>query len=347
MSLDLRVWFLGLAMAATLSAGCSGVPGKGGMSLANLPSPWATVKKEPAKKQPATASVADAEDKPSFLNKISLTSKSKPAARSKAEEKQQEATNVALLRGRNHERAGQWDKAREVYETVRKLDPQNPEVAHRLGVVADAQRRHGEAEALFHFALERDRQNATVLSDLGYCYFLQGQLAKAESALLKATRVEPSNQRHWNNLGLVMGHQGRHDEALECFRKSGSEADAQYNLAFVYAAQEQPAKAKDCFEAALAADPLHKRARDALSSFEEYDRLPAHLRDLNDVAENGVRFVPYIEGSENGGVQQASAESGVATSLNANRAAQALHAESRGMLNRNMASQRADDAAAP
>jgi tetratricopeptide (TPR) repeat protein len=313
-----------------------------------LPSPWATVKKEPARKQPARGSLDDTAANPPLLSKISLNSTShKASAKPKAVEKQQEATNVALLRGRNLERAGQWDKAREVYEAIRKLDPESPEVAHRLGVVADAQRRHSEAEVFFQFALEHDRQNATVLSDLGYCYFLQGQLTKAESALIKATRIEPANPRHWNNLGLVVGHQGRHEEALQCFRKCGSEADAQYNLAFVYAAQEQPAKAKHCFEEALAADPLHKRAREALSSFEEYDRLPPHLRDLEDVADSGVRYVPYIEGSENGSVQPASAESGVATSLNANRAAQALHTEARGMLNRNMASQRAEDTAAP
>jgi len=343
MKLDLRSWLSGLALSAVVfSAGCTAAPGRSGMALPGLPSPWATVKKPPAQ-----ASVSD-DAKPTLLTKISLPSKSgKTAAKSKADDKRQEATAVALLRGRNYERAGQWDKAREVYEAIRKLDPESPEVVHRLGVVADAQRRHGEAEALFQFALERDRQNATVLSDLGYCYFLQGQLSKAESALIKATHIEPANPRHWNNLGLVMGHQGRHEDALKCFRKCGSEADSQYNLAFVYAAQEQPAKAKACFEASLAADPLHKRAREALSSFEEYDRLPQHLKDLEEVADNGVRYVPYIEGSENGSVRPASAEASVSTSLNANRAAQALHVESRGMLNRNMASQRADDMAAP
>src|SRR4029453_1209563 len=100
---------------------------------------------------------------------------------------------------------------------------------------------------------------------------LQGQLAKAESALGKAAKFEPGNNRYWNNLGLVLGHQGRYEQALDCFRKSGSEADAQYNLAFIYATQERVDEAKRSFQKALAIDPTHRRAREALTSFEEYE----------------------------------------------------------------------------
>jgi tetratricopeptide (TPR) repeat protein len=326
MNRNLKAWASGIALAGFLAAGCASTA-ESGKSWARLPSPWTTVKK---------SATPDSGERPSMLSKLSL-------GKSKTKTDADEALTAALLRGRNHERAGEWDKAREVYEAARQVDPERAELAHRLGVVADVQRRHGEAEALFQFALARDPQNATVLSDLGYCYFLQGQLSKAESALIKATRLEPANGRHSNNLGLVMGHQGRHKEALACFRNSGSEADAQYNLAFIYAAQERAEQAKACFELALAADPLHRRAREALTSFEQYERLPAHLRELHDVADNGVRYVPFVEDA--GGVQQARA--GVATSLSANRATRALHTESRGMLNRNMASERADDMAAP
>ena len=138
-----------------------------------------------------------------------------------------------------------------------------------------------------------------------------------------------------------MGHLGRHEEALECFRNGGSEADAQYNLAFVLAAQERPAEAKRCFQAALANDPTHRRAREALTSFEEYERMPAYLRDMHDVADNGVKYVPFIEGSDSAEVATAGGPS-AATSLNASRVARALHTESQGLRSRNMASQRAD-----
>jgi tetratricopeptide (TPR) repeat protein len=320
-----------------IGAGCAVTPERES-SWPSLPSPWSTVKQSPpraaTKNNEALAPVVPS----------ATASKPKPKASSK-ETKDEDSTALAMLNGMNFERAGDWVKAREVYEGIRKKQPEHVEATHRLGIVADAQRRHAEAEQLFLFALERDPRNAELLADLGYCYFLQGQLAKAESALTKATKLEPANQRYANNLGLVLGHQGRYEEALDCFRKSGSEADAYYNLAFIYATQERVADAKRRFQMALIADPTHRRAREALASFDDYERLPKHLRDVDDLADDGVRYVPYIEGSDKGSIALASAEESAATSLTANRAAQALHTEARGMLNRNMASQRADDMA--
>lgn len=343
MTINLRLWLGSLAIGSlALIAGCAGTPDRSGLTWLNLPSPRATLKNTPAR-----AAMDDAASAPKPISTKSATKLRKADDKG---DKDQESVSMALLRGRNSERAGEWDKARQIYEGLRQKHPDNAEVAHRLGVVADAQRRHAEAEQLFLFGLQKEPRNATLLSDLGYCYFLQGQLSKAESAIRKATILEPSSARHSNNLGLVVGHQGRHEEALEHFRQAGSEADAHYNLAFVYAAQERTAEAKACFQEALAADPAHRRAREALASFEEYERLPKHLRDLNEIADSGVRYVPYIESADPAGagrgVQVAGGEEGVSTSLNASRQSRALLMESRSA-RRNMASQRADDAAGP
>jgi len=327
------------AIGILLVSGCAGGPGRSGSSWISLPSPWRTVKNS------ETQAKTDVKGKPTPIASTSAPAAKKPAKPDS--DKKEESVTMTLLRGRNCERSGEWEKARQIYEELLKDHPDNAEVAHRLGVVADAQKRHAEAEQLFLFGLQREPRNAGLLSDLGYCYFLQGQLSKAESALLKATSLEPKNPLHWNNLGLVVGHMGRHQEALEDFRKAGSEADAQYNLAFVYAAQNRVDQAKVCFQTALTSDPAHRRAREALSAFEEFDRLPPHLRDIEDVAENGVRYVPYIEGSDptNSGVATASGQESTTTSYSASRATRALHNESRAMLGRNMASQRAEDTA--
>jgi tetratricopeptide (TPR) repeat protein len=322
--------------ALALASGCAGTQERA-LSWPNLPSPWSTVKQSP----PRSAIDNNAALAPVLDSKTAA----KPRASSKGRATKDDGSQaMAMLNGMNFERSGEWAKAREVYEEIRKKDPESVQAAHRLGIVADAQRRHVEAEQLFLFALERDPKNAALLGDLGYCYYLQGQLAKAESALAKATKIDPANHRYWNNLGLVIGHQGRYEQALDCFRKSGSEADAQYNLAFIYATQERVAEAKRSFQTALAYDPTHRRAREALSSFEEYEKLPKDLRDIEDVAVvDGVRYVPYIEGvnpNDNAGAV-------ANTSYTASRAARALHNESRGMLNRNMASQRSEQMQTP
>jgi Flp pilus assembly protein TadD len=324
---------LSIAFVASFLSGCAWMQPRES-SWPSLPSPWSTIKQTPPRSATATSTPLAP-----VVEGKTAAAKSRSSSKGRAT-KEDGSVAMAMLNGENHERSGEWNKAREVYEEIRKKDPDNIEAAHRLGIVADNQRRHAEAEQLFLFALEREPRNASLLADLGYCYYLQGQLAKAESALTKATKFEPSNHRYWNNLGLVIGHQGRSEEALDCFRKSGSEADAQYNLAFVYAAQERVSEARRSFQLALANDPTHRRAREALASFEEYERLPKDLRDVeDDLAADGVRYVPYIEG-----VNSKDGDGAVAnTSYTASRAARALHQESRGMLGRNMASQRSDE----
>jgi Flp pilus assembly protein TadD len=309
-----------LLILTTLAVGgCASTQDRSEKPWLALPSPWATVKSSPASG--------------------ALGSSTKDAPKPNAYD---ESLTMALLRGRNLERSGDWTKARMLYEDLRKKHPDSIEVVHRLGVVADSQRRHDEAEQLFLLALAREPRHAALLSDLGYCYFLQGQLSKAQSALLKATVLEPSNPRHWNNLGLVTGHMGRHEQALGHFRKAGSEADALYNLAFIFAAQDRADEAKQCFQEALAADPTHRRAREALVSFEEYERMPAHMRDF-DIADGGVRYVPYFEtGDGDSGVR--TADGFASSSRDASQATRALYTQSRGMLNRNMQSQRSDEA---
>jgi Flp pilus assembly protein TadD len=324
-----------------LAGGCASPFTRGeSSSWLKLPSPRSTIKQagrdapasQTAGKQRPTSSKPAPEAK--------TASKSKPK-----NGKEEESVAMSILRGRNYERTAEWDKARPVYEELREKHPDNVEVAYRLGIVADAQRRYAEAEQLFLFALQREPRNAAILADLGYCYYLQGQLTKAESALLKATALEPTNTRYSNNLALVMGHQGRYEEALDELRKSGSEADAQYNLAFVYASQDKADLSKAAFQEALAADPTHRRSREALASFEEYERMPPYLREMESFTDHGVRYVPYIEGATNdGAIATAGGQESVATGYNASQATRQLRSESRGMLNRNMASQRSEDA---
>jgi Flp pilus assembly protein TadD len=293
-------WVFLLAAAAS-SVGCANMPGRDWFSWRpSLPSPGATIAKNDANSGAGESSV--------------------PA---------QQSVNMEIARGRNFERSGQWDKARRVYEDLRKREPENAVVAHRLGIVADSERRHGEAEQLFKFALERQPNDPQIMNDLGYCLYLQGHLTQAEPYLRQSVVLQPANARFRNNLGLVLGHLGRVEEALAEFRAGGNEADAQFNMAFVYASQERTEESKQCFRNALAIDPTHRRAREALASFEEYESKPPALRETEiELAEDGGRWVPFQE-SFDGGVQQAAAQTPLPTGRNAGRATRALQMQAR------------------
>jgi len=203
-----------------------------------------------------------------------------------------------MSRARNLERSGKYGEARIAYERLITRFPERYEPYHRLAVVADRQKRFTEAQALYTQAIRMNPKNPDLFNDLGYCLFLQGQLDKAEAAMFKAIGLAPSNPRYRNNLGMVYGHQGRYDEALAQFRRGGSEADAYYNLAFVLAARDDVEGAKNCFRMALRADPTYDQARRALQSFTRAAQDPQGAMDSSPVVENGIRWVPYVEGNE-------------------------------------------------
>lgn len=174
--------------------------------------------------------------------------------------------NAQLLQGKNFERVKKWEEARAVYQQLIAARPDRYEAFHRLAVVADRQQRYSEAEALYSQAIRLNPGNPELFNDLGYSFLLQNEFAKAEVAILKAVAIAPSNERYRNNLGLAYGFQGRYEEAMEQFRKAGSEADACCNMAFVLSQQGQTAPAEQYLRRALSRDPQHKAARKALES---------------------------------------------------------------------------------
>ena len=213
--------------------------------------------------------------------------------------------NDGLTKARNAELAGQLEDARNCYQELIVAYPKRYEPYHRLAVVADKQQRHREAQGLYTEAIARKPGEPELFNDLGYCFYLQGKLDKAESAMIKAVSLAPSVPRFRNNLGLVYGHMGRYDEALESFRRAGSEADAQYNLAFVYATQEKVEEAKLCFQKAQSSDPGHEKSQRALQGFERYERDPEATFESTERVKDGVRWIPFSEGRSPG--QQAAA----------------------------------------
>ena len=205
-----------------------------------------------------------------------------------------ESLTSAIAKGLNYERSGQYDKAREAYETALRDYPKQIEPLHRLAVLADKQRRHDEAQALYARSIQMQPRNGELFNDLGYSFYLSGQLAKAESALAKAVSLDPSSPRYRNNLGMVIGQQGRLQEAFQQFASAGSEADAHYNMAFIHASQNQFEEAKACFLRALAVDPAHSQASKALESFRRFEQNGGPLVD-EDYTPDGRPLVPYIE----------------------------------------------------
>ena len=203
---------------------------------------------------------------------------------------------IRVAKGRNYENTQQWQKAIASHKVLSKEFPERWEVFHRLGVCLDKVKRFPEAHVAYTRAIQLNPQNAELFNDLGYSFFLHGQLTKAESALRKAIIADSMEARFHNNLGMVLGHQRRYQESLMEFSMGGSEAEAYYNLAFIYATQNLEGQAIACFKRSLGADPTFEKARDSLASIQRTEILGDEMLPMVETFRDGVQYVPYVEG---------------------------------------------------
>lgn len=137
--------------------------------------------------------------------------------------------NIARLL-ENHDQVGD---ASAVYERVAKIDPGNRVANHRLGVLAARRKDYTAAHEYLAIAQQGGQPSAELLTDIGYVYYLENNLADAEATFRESLKVDSYSKQTRNNLGLVLARQGRDREALAEFRQSVGEAEALSNLAYV------------------------------------------------------------------------------------------------------------------
>jgi len=173
-----------------------------------------------------------------------------------------------LAMARLNERQGQGTAARDTYEKLLTVDPDQQTAHHRLAVIAAGERRFQEADAHFRQAFALGPADAELLADAGYLFYLQDRLDEAERALKSSLDRDSSNVRARNNLGLVYGQQGRFEEAFAMFREASAtesnDAGAYANMAYVYSQHNMLDKAQSHYSRALTLDTNLRPAAEAM-----------------------------------------------------------------------------------
>lgn len=169
-----------------------------------------------------------------------------------------------LSMARSLEREGNYVKAREICQQLLAKDPYNPQLHHRLGVIAIKQGMVEEGLASLQRARMGAPKDAEVLTDIGYALYLQEQLDEAAGVLRDALKADPDNRRTINNLALVTGRQGQMAQAQQLFRQVGDDAETHANLAFIYAQRGELDEAERHYSRALDYDDDLRVAAEAL-----------------------------------------------------------------------------------
>jgi Flp pilus assembly protein TadD len=101
------------------------------------------------------------------------------------------------------------------------------------GAVLDQMGRHKAAQESYASALRLKPNDPSVLSNLGLSYALSKDLPRAETTLRQAVAQRGAEPKVRQNLALVVGLQGRFEEAENIARGDLSEQEAAANVAYL------------------------------------------------------------------------------------------------------------------
>ena len=143
--------------------------------------------------------------------------------------------NRALLGayGRALADAGNFKQAMEVLERAHSPDQPDWRILSVQGAVMDQIGRHAEAQRYYASALRIVPDEPSVLSNLGLSYALSKDLKRAEETLRRATARGSGDRRVRQNLALVVGLQGRFQEAETIARSDLPPDEAVANVAYL------------------------------------------------------------------------------------------------------------------
>lgn len=138
-----------------------------------------------------------------------------------------------MVLARTAENKGQFSSAQQTYRVMLQRNPKNAVALHRMGIVSSKMGKHESATRYLMEAVKIQPDNSQYLTDLGYALYLQNDLPAAEIALEESIKRDPSSKRSFNNMSLVLGHQGRIDEAYQIARRVMSADEAHANIGYI------------------------------------------------------------------------------------------------------------------
>lgn len=170
--------------------------------------------------------------------------------------------------GQLFEAQGYFHKAIVQYQKAISTDHQFVDAYHRIALLYSRMGRYHEATEALAKAIQFRPDNASLQNNLGFVYALQEDWGKAEEYFRNALELDSGFARANVNLGMTLGHQGRFDEALLCFKRVLPEEDAYYNLGLMYVAQNRYTDAAAAFQRVLNMSPQFTAARSQLESIQ-------------------------------------------------------------------------------
>ena len=150
--------------------------------------------------------------------------------------------NQAVLAdyGRALADAGRYQQALEVLSKAHTPDQPDWRLLNAQGAVLDQMGNFAEARNYYQTALKIAPDEPAILSNLGLSYMLAKDLPRAEVTLKRATARADADPRVRQNLALVLGLQGKYEEAERVASGDLPPDEARANVAYLREMLKQP-----------------------------------------------------------------------------------------------------------
>lgn len=140
---------------------------------------------------------------------------------------------VLAAYGKSQAAAGQLQPALETIRRAQTPDRPDWKLLSAEGAILDQLGRSREARVKYRDALDLNPNESSIHSNLGMSYLLGEDLRTAETYLKKAAQLDQRDSRVRQNLALVVGLQGRFDEAEKIARAELSPEQAEANVQYL------------------------------------------------------------------------------------------------------------------
>lgn len=184
--------------------------------------------------------------------------------------------------------AGKLPEAEAIYTELLKLDRQNPDVIHLLGVLKHQAGDFESAEIFLKEAIKLKPDIPEFHNSLGNLKSDTQEWEEAESAYRHALALNPDAPESCTNLGCVLQTTGRFEEAMTCYQKAVALApdspEAHNNLGNGYRDMLDTESALAAYHQAITLDPTFYEAHHNLSSmYQKLEQLPEAILHCKEV----------------------------------------------------------------
>ncbi|MEM5581207.1 MULTISPECIES: tetratricopeptide repeat protein [unclassified Roseibium] len=128
---------------------------------------------------------------------------------------------------------GRFEEALNVLQRAQRPATPDWKLMSAEAAIHDQTGNHQKARSLYKQALKIAPEDPSLLNNLGLSYLLSNELPDAEYTLRKAANLPGADSRVRQNLALVLGVQGKYDEAIQVAQSELDPQQAKANIAYL------------------------------------------------------------------------------------------------------------------